>query len=92
KEGVIVHKIAAHAADLAKGVPGAMDRDEAMRKARGEFRWEDQYNLSFDPHRAREYRRESLPPEERDQVDQHYCSMCGERYCSMRISEEIRQS
>ena len=92
KEGVIVHKIAAHAADLAKGVPGAMDRDEAMRKARGEFRWEDQYNISFDPPRAREYRRASLPPEERDQVDQHYCSMCGERYCSMRISEEIRQS
>ncbi|MBN2684461.1 MAG: phosphomethylpyrimidine synthase ThiC [Pontiellaceae bacterium] len=92
KEGVIVHKIAAHAADLAKGVAGAMDRDEAMRKARGEFRWEDQYNLSFDPQRAREYRRASLPPEERDQADQHYCSMCGERYCSMRISEEIQQS
>lgn len=90
KEGVIVHKIAAHAADLAKGVAGAMDRDEAMRKARGEFRWEDQYNLSFDPQRAREYRRASLPPEERDQADQHYCSMCGEQYCSMRISEEIR--
>ena len=92
KEGVIVHKIAAHAADLAKGVAGAMDRDEAMRKARSEFRWEDQYNLSFDPQRAREYRRASLPPEERDQMDQHYCSMCGERYCSMRISEEIQQS
>ncbi|MEI6892365.1 MAG: phosphomethylpyrimidine synthase ThiC [Pontiella sp.] len=92
KEGVIVHKIAAHAADLAKGVPGAMDRDEAMRKARGEFRWEDQYNLTFNPERARRLRRESLPPEERDQHDQHYCSMCGERYCSMRISEEIRQS
>jgi phosphomethylpyrimidine synthase len=92
KEGVIVHKIAAHAADLAKRIPGAMDRDEAMRKARGEFRWEDQYNLSFDPERAREYRRASLPPEERDQVDQHYCSMCGERYCSMRISEEIRNA
>lgn len=91
KEGVIVHKIAAHAADLAKRVPGAMDRDEAMRKARGEFRWEDQYNLTFNPERAREYRRASLPPEERDQQDQHYCSMCGERYCSMRISEEIRQ-
>ena len=90
KEGVIVHKIAAHAADLAKGVAGAMDRDIAMTKARREFRWEDQYNLSFDPERAREYRRASLPPEERDQVDQHYCSMCGERYCSMRISEEIR--
>ncbi|HEY5622031.1 MAG TPA: phosphomethylpyrimidine synthase ThiC [Pontiella sp.] len=92
KEGVIVHKIAAHAADLAKRVPGAMDRDEAMRKARGEFRWEDQYNLSFNPELAREYRRASMPPEERDQVDQHYCSMCGERYCSMRISEEIRQT
>jgi len=90
KEGVIVHKIAAHAADLAKGVAGAMDRDEAMRKARGEFRWEDQYNLTFDPQRAREYRMASLPPEERDQADQHYCSMCGERYCSMRISAEIR--
>jgi len=92
KEGVIVHKIAAHAADLAKGVVGAMDRDEAMRKARGEFRWEDQYNISFDPERAREYRLASLPPEERDQADQHYCSMCGEQYCSMRISEDIRQS
>ena len=91
KEGVIVHKIAAHAADLAKGVPGAADRDEAMRLARREFRWEDQYNLSFDPLRAREFRRASLPPGEREQMDQHYCSMCGERYCSMRISDELRQ-
>jgi phosphomethylpyrimidine synthase len=91
KEGVIVHKIAAHAADLAKGIPGAMDRDEAMRWARREFRWEDQYNLSFDPPRAREYRRVSLPPGEREQMDQHYCSMCGERYCSMRISEALRE-
>jgi phosphomethylpyrimidine synthase len=91
KEGVIVHKIAAHAADLAKGVAGAMDRDEAMRKARGEFRWEDQYNISFDPQRAREYRLASLPAEEHGRTDQHYCSMCGERYCSMRISEDIRQ-
>ncbi len=90
KEGVIVHKIAAHAADLAKGVSGSMDRDEAMHKARGEFRWEDQFNLSFDPQRAREYRFASLPPEERNQFDQHYCSMCGEQYCSMRISAEIR--
>jgi phosphomethylpyrimidine synthase len=91
KEGVLVHKIAAHAADLAKGVAGAMDRDTAMTLARRDFRWEDQYNLSFDPQRAREYRRASLPAGERDRQDQHYCSMCGERYCSMRISEEIRK-
>ncbi len=92
KEGVIVHKIAAHAADLAKGIPGAIDRDEAMRKARGEFRWVDQFNLSFDPLRAKEYRLASLPPGEREKTDQHYCSMCGERYCSMRISAEIRNA
>ncbi len=92
KEGVIVHKIAAHAADLAKGVPGAMDWDEAMRKARGEFRWVDQFNLTFDPLKAKQYRLESLPEEERGKTDQHYCSMCGEQYCSMRISAEIRNS
>jgi phosphomethylpyrimidine synthase len=91
KEGVIVHKIAAHAADLAKGVPGAIDRDEAMRKARGEFRWEDQYNLSFDPARAKAYRLASLPPEEQERHDQRYCSMCGERYCSMRIADDVRK-
>ncbi|MFC1467756.1 phosphomethylpyrimidine synthase ThiC [Verrucomicrobiota bacterium] len=89
KEGVIVHKIAAHAADLAKGVPGAQDRDNAMSKARYEFRWEDQFNLTFDPERAREYRRQSLPESERDNVDQHYCSMCGEKYCSMRTTQRI---
>ena len=91
KEGVIVHKIAAHAADLAKGVAGAMERDEAMRRARGEFRWEDQFNLTFDPPRARAYRLASLPPEEHRNHNQRYCSMCGERYCSMRISDEIRR-
>jgi len=90
KEGVIVHKIAAHAADLAKGIPGAADRDRAMSKARMEFRWEDQYNLSFDPERAREFRRVSLPPDEQVCVSQHYCSMCGKRYCPMRITEKIR--
>ena len=68
-----------------------MDRDEAMRLARGEFRWEDQFNLSFDPERARAYRLASLPPEEREQSNQHYCSMCGERYCSMRISKELAE-
>ena len=90
KEGVIVHKLAAHAADLAKGVRGAAERDEAMRLARREFRWEDQYNLAFDPERARRFRMESLPPEEREREGAHYCSMCGERYCSMRISETLR--
>ncbi len=84
REGVIAHRIAAHAADVARGVPGARDRDDAMTLARRDFRWQDQCNLSFDPLRARDLRRRSLPPEQRDDEDQHYCSMCGEQFCSLR--------
>ncbi len=90
REGVVSHKIAAHAADLAKGIPGAQERDDAMSKARFEFRWEDQFNLSFDPERARRFRKESMPPGEKFQSKQRYCSMCGENFCSMRISQNLR--
>jgi phosphomethylpyrimidine synthase len=92
KEGVIVHKLAAHAADIAKGVPGAIERDHAMSRARYEFRWEDQFNLTFDPARAKEFRRRSLPESEREGAGQHYCSMCGENYCSMRTTQHIHAS
>ncbi|WP_379970776.1 phosphomethylpyrimidine synthase ThiC [Ectobacillus sp. sgz5001026] len=88
REGVITYKIAAHAADLAKGHPGAMDRDNALSKARFEFRWNDQFNLSLDPERAREYHDETLPAEGAKTA--HFCSMCGPKFCSMRISHDIR--
>jgi phosphomethylpyrimidine synthase len=91
REGVVAHKIAAHAADIAKGVPGAQDRDNAISKARFEFRWEDQFNLCFDPERARRFREQSLPPGEQLNAKQRYCSMCGENFCSMRISHDIRK-
>jgi phosphomethylpyrimidine synthase len=88
KDGVIAYKIAAHAADLAKGHPGAQDRDDALSKARFEFRWEDQFNLSLDPDTARAFHDETLPAEGAKQA--HFCSMCGPHFCSMKITEEVR--
>ncbi len=90
REGVITYKIAAHAADLAKGHPGAQLRDDALSKARFEFRWHDQFNLSLDPERAREYHDETLPVEAAKTA--HFCSMCGPKFCSMRISHDIRNT
>lgn len=89
REGVIAYKIAAHAADLAKGHPGAQVRDDALSKARFDFRWNDQFNLSLDPERARAYHDETLPAEGAKTA--HFCSMCGPKFCSMRISQDIRQ-
>jgi phosphomethylpyrimidine synthase len=89
KEGVIAYKIAAHAADLAKGHPGAQIRDDALSKARFEFRWEDQFNLSLDPERARSYHDETLPQEGAKTA--HFCSMCGPHFCSMKITEDVRK-
>ena len=88
KEGLITYKIAAHAADLAKGHPGAQIRDNAMSKARFEFRWHDQFNIGLDPQRAREYHDETLPQESGKVA--HFCSMCGPKFCSMKISQEVR--
>ncbi|MEC2072879.1 phosphomethylpyrimidine synthase ThiC [Alkalihalophilus marmarensis] len=88
RTGVITYKIAAHAADLAKGHPGAKKRDDALSKARFEFRWEDQFNLSLDPERALEYHDETLPA--KGAKTAHFCSMCGPKFCSMRISQDIR--
>jgi len=89
KEGVIAYKIAAHAADLAKGHPGAQYRDNVLSKARFEFRWEDQFNLSLDPDTARAYHDETLPQDGAKSA--HFCSMCGPQFCSMKITEEVRQ-
>jgi phosphomethylpyrimidine synthase len=89
KEGVITYKLAAHAADLAKGHPGAQYRDNALSKARFEFRWEDQFNLGLDPERAREFHDETLPQEGAKSA--HFCSMCGPHFCSMRITEDVRK-
>jgi phosphomethylpyrimidine synthase len=86
--GVVTYKIAAHAADLAKGHPGAQKRDDALSKARFEFRWRDQFNLSLDPERALDYHDETLPAEGAKTA--HFCSMCGPKFCSMRISQDIR--
>jgi phosphomethylpyrimidine synthase len=88
REGLISYKIAAHAADLAKGWPGAQLWDNALSKARFEFRWEDQFNLSLDPERARDYHDQTLPHEAAKTA--HFCSMCGPKFCSMKITEEIR--
>ncbi len=88
RTGIISYKIAAHAADLAKGWPGAQLRDNALSKARFEFRWEDQFNLSLDPDRAREFHDETLPHDGAKTA--HFCSMCGPKFCSMKITEEIR--
>ncbi len=90
REGVITYKIAAHAADLAKGHPNARERDDALSKARFEFRWRDQFNLSLDPERALSFHDESLPAEGAKTA--HFCSMCGPKFCSMRISHDIRKS
>ena len=90
REGVITYKIAAHAADLAKGHPRAQIRDNALSKARFEFRWNDQFNLSLDPERAIEYHDETLPAEGAKTA--HFCSMCGPKFCSMRISHDIRNT
>ena len=88
KEGMITYKIAAHAGDLAKGHPGAQIRDNAMSKARFEFRWYDQFNIGLDPERAREFHDESLPQESGKIA--HFCSMCGPKFCSMKISQDVR--
>jgi phosphomethylpyrimidine synthase len=85
---MIAYKIAAHAADVAKGHPGAQGWDDALSKARFEFRWEDQFNLSMDPETARAYHDATLPAEPAKTA--HFCSMCGPKFCSMRISQDIR--
>ena len=89
REGVITYKIAAHAADLAKGHPAAQFRDNALSKARFEFRWEDQFNLSLDPPKAREFHDQTLPNDNAKTA--HFCSMCGPHFCSMKISDEVRE-
>jgi phosphomethylpyrimidine synthase len=88
KQGVIAYKIAAHAADLAKGHPGARVWDDTMSKARFEFRWEDQFELSLDPETARAFHDETLPAEPAKTA--HFCSMCGPKFCSMRITQDLR--
>ncbi len=88
KQGLIAYKIAAHAADVAKHHPGAQDRDDALSRARFEFRWEDQFNLALDPGIAREYHDETLPAQAAKSA--HFCSMCGPRFCSMKITQEVR--
>lgn len=89
REGVVTYKLAAHAADLAKGHPGAQLRDNALAKARFEFRWEDQFNLSLDPHRARQYHDITLPHASAKKA--HFCSMCGPDFCAMKLTQEIRE-
>jgi phosphomethylpyrimidine synthase len=88
KEGIITYKIAAHAADLGKGHPAAQIRDNALSKARFEFRWEDQFNLSLDPDRSREFHDQTLPKEGHKLA--HFCSMCGPNFCSMKITQDVR--
>jgi phosphomethylpyrimidine synthase len=90
KDGVIAYKIAAHAADLAKGHPGAQERDNALSKARFEFRWEDQFNLSLDPTTAKDFHDETLPQDGAKLA--HFCSMCGPQFCSMKITEEVKEA
>jgi phosphomethylpyrimidine synthase len=89
RAGVIAYKIAAHAADLAKGHPAAQYRDNALSKARFEFRWEDQFSLSLDPELARSYHDETLPQEGAKTA--HFCSMCGPHFCAMKITEDVRR-
>jgi len=88
RNGIVTYKIAAHGADLAKGLPGAQLRDNALSKARFEFRWEDQFNLSLDPERAREYHDQTMPHESHKVA--HFCSMCGPHFCSMKITQDVR--
>ncbi|MDD9333586.1 MAG: phosphomethylpyrimidine synthase ThiC, partial [Bartonella sp.] len=90
KTGVITYKIAAHAADLAKGLPGAQLRDNALSRARFDFRWSDQFNLSLDPDTACSFHDETMPKDAHKLV--HFCSMCGPKFCSMRISHDIRDA
>jgi phosphomethylpyrimidine synthase len=89
REGVVTYKLAAHAADLAKGHPGAQIRDNALSRARFEFRWQDQFSLALDPEKCIEYRGQTLPANEKP--DEHYCSMCGPKFCSMKISHAVRE-
>ena len=89
KQGVIAYKVAAHAADLAKGHPAARRRDDALSKARFEFRWDDQFHLSLDPETARAYHDETLPQEGAKVA--HFCSMCGPKFCSMEITQQVRE-
>ena len=89
KQGVITYKIAAHAADLAKGHPAAKIRDDALSRARFSFRWEDQFNLALDPDTARAYHDETLPKEAHKVA--HFCSMCGPKFCSMKITQDLRE-
>jgi phosphomethylpyrimidine synthase len=88
RDGIIAYKIAAHAADLAKGHPGAQARDNALSKARFEFRWEDQFRLALDPEKAREFHDETLPKDAHKSA--HFCSMCGPKFCSMKITQDVR--
>jgi phosphomethylpyrimidine synthase len=88
KEGIITYKLAAHAADLAKGHPGAQIRDNALSKARFEFRWDDQFNLGLDPDKAKSFHDETLPKESAKVA--HFCSMCGPHFCSMKITQDVR--
>ena len=89
KDGLIAYKIAAHAADLAKGHPQAQGRDDALSKARFEFRWKDQFHLALDPERAQALHDETLPKESAKVA--HFCSMCGPKFCSMKITQEVRE-
>ena len=89
REGVVTYKIAAHAADLAKGHPAAQERDNALSKARFEFRWDDQFNLGLDPDKAREFHDETLPQDGAKTA--HFCSMCGPTFCSMKITDDVRK-
>ena len=89
KEGIVTYKIAAHAADLAKGHPGAQIRDNALSKARFEFRWDDQFNLGLDPDKAREFHDETMPKDAHKSA--HFCSMCGPKFCSMKITQDVRE-
>jgi phosphomethylpyrimidine synthase len=89
KVGVVTYKLAAHAADLAKGHPAAKVRDDALSKARFEFRWRDQFNLSLDPDTAEQYHDQTLPAEGAKTA--HFCSMCGPKFCSMKITQEVRE-
>ena len=88
RDGIITYKLAAHAADLAKGLPGAQVRDNALSKARFEFRWEDQFNLGLDPEKARDMHDETLPKDSAKVA--HFCSMCGPHFCSMKITQDVR--
>ncbi len=89
KQGIIAYKIAAHAADVAKGHPGARARDDALSQARFDFRWQDQFNLGLDPETAQEYHDETLPKDAAKVA--HFCSMCGPKFCSMKITQEVRE-